>query len=258
MTDAPNGTTISGDLRVLLIQVRDVPEVALHELECIRGVTDLANGQIDQANLVHQPRIEWERVERADAVIIGGAGVHSAVKDYDFSDHLAALIERMVRENVALFGSCYGHQIIARTLGGSVIHDEDRAEVGAIDVSVTDAAPHDPLFAPCPPHYAALMGHQDHVERLPTGAIELAYSETCRNQAFRLEGRPVWCTQFHAELNPTTLIERLSRYRHYAPDDDQFDRIRRGLRPTPHASAVLKRFLSMCVPGRGWGAGPGM
>jgi GMP synthase (glutamine-hydrolysing) len=256
MSNDPRAAPIPRDVRVLLIQVRDVPDVALHELECIRGVTGLGAQQIDQANLVHEPRLEWDRVARADAVIIGGAGVHSAVEDYDFSDHLTDLIERMVGESVALFGSCYGHQIVARTLGGSVVHDTSRAEVGAIDVTMTDAAAQDPLFGACPASYTALMGHQDRVDRLPEGAIELAYSETCRNQAFRLEGRPVWCTQFHAELSPTTLVERLSHYRHYAPEEDEFERIKQGLRPTPHACEVLRRFLALCVAGKGAGGGP--
>lgn len=255
----PDGASaISSDLRVLLIQVRDAPEVAQHELDSIRSVTGLRAEQIDAVNLVFEPHVTWDRVTRADAVVIGGAGVHSAVHDYPFSADLSTLIERMVGENVALFGSCYGHQLVARSLGGNVVHDESRAEVGTVDVTATDAAAHDPIFSACPSHYTALMGHQDHVDRLPAGAIELAFSATCRNQAFRLEGRPVWCTQFHAELTPKTLIERLSRYRHYAPDDEQFERIKRGLRPTPHASDVLKRFLSMCVPGEGWSGEPAM
>lgn len=257
MTEGAVGPTISEHLRVLLIQVRDVPEVAAHERHSIMTITGLRPEQVDPANLVHEPhRVEWERVRRADAVIIGGAGVHSAVEDYDFSDDLGALIERMVDEGVALFGSCYGHQIIARTLGGSVIHDNDRSEVGAIDVCATDAAGADPIFGACPPAYTTLMGHKDRVDRLPDGAVELAYSETCRNQAFRILGRPVWGAQFHAELTPTTLVERLSHYRQYAPDEGEFERIKRELRPTPHAREILKRFLSMCVPGRGWVGSP--
>ena len=252
MGEGDHGPTISGDLRVLLIQVRDIPDVAQHEIDSIRSVTGLAPEQIDAANLVREPRVEWPRVERADAVVIGGAGVHSAVEDYPFSTALAALIESMVDADVPLFGTCYGHQIIARSLGGSVVHDTARAEVGAIDVCATDAAAIDPVFGPCSVQYTALMGHQDRVDRLPAGAIELAYSETCRNQAFRVEGRPVWGSQFHAELTPTTIVERLSRYRHYAPDDGEYERIKRDLRPTPHARQVLKRFLSMCVPGEGW------
>lgn len=254
MSHAEGHPTIDPELRVLLIQVRDAPEVARHERDSIMTVTGLRDEQIDAANLALEPRLAPERVERADAVVIGGAGVHSAVEDYPFSADLADLIERMVDRRVALFGSCYGHQIIARTLGGSVIHDEERAEVGTIDVTATEAATDDPVFSACPRRYTALMGHQDRVDRLPAGALELAYSATCRNQAFRLEGRPVWCTQFHAELTPVTLVERLSRYRHYAPDDDEFERIKRELRPTPHARLILARFLSMCAPGRGWSA----
>lgn len=252
MADDIGGGIIPSDLRVLLIQVRDAPEVAAHECRSLRGVTGLDEEQLDTINLTVEPRVEWSRVEAADTVVIGGAGVHSAVEDYDYSDALTELILRMVDERVTLFGSCYGHQIIARTLGGRVVHDVDRAEVGAVEVTGTEAASDDPIFGACPARYTVLMGHRDRVDRLPESAVELAFSETCRNQAFRLAGLPVWGTQFHSELTPARLVERLDRYRQYAPDDEEYERICRALRPTPHAQEILHRFLAQCVPGAGW------
>lgn len=246
-----SGEIISPDLRVLLLQVRDAPEVAEHERLSVRTVTGLQPEQLDSINLVNEPA-PWSRVQRADAVIIGGAGVHSAVNDDPFCQDLTALIRRMVDESVPLFGSCYGHQFIARALGGSVIHDMRHAEVGAIDVTATPEAGDDPIFGVCPARYTVLMGHQDRVDRLPQSAIELAYSDACRNQAFRIEGAPVWGTQFHSELTPERLMDRLRRYRQYAPDPAEFERIERALRTTPDAQRILRRFLSMCAPGAGW------
>ncbi len=252
MADEVAGGSIPSELRVLLIQVRDAPEVAEHECYALRSVTGLRAEQVRAVNLALEDRVGWDDVESSDAVIIGGAGVHSAVNDDPFTDELERLVVRMVDEGVTLFGSCYGHQFIARALGGRVVHDERRAEVGAVDVFATEAAEGDPIFGRCPTRYTVLMGHQDRVDALPDGAVELAYSEKCRNQAFRLEGLPVWGTQFHAELTPERLVERLARYRHYAPDDAEFDRITRSLGSTPHASELLRRLLSGCVPGEGW------
>ncbi|MEO1128750.1 MAG: type 1 glutamine amidotransferase [Planctomycetota bacterium] len=233
----------TASLKVLLIQVREVPEVAAHECLSLREVSGLDPEQIDTANAVLDPPIEWRRIERADAVIIGGAGRHSAVDNDPFTDHLMGLVQRMVEENVPLFGSCWGHQFIARALGGHVIHDPSNSEVGTHEVFSTDASSEDPVFDDCPRKYPVLMGHLDRVVELPDRAIELAYSHRCRNQAFRIEGRPVWGTQFHAELSPERLVERLSRYRQYAPSDDEFEEIQRSVRPTPEAQQIIHRFL---------------
>ena len=250
MPDDP-GEAIPSELRVLLIQVRDAPEVAEHERASVQQVTGLDAAQIETLNLVNEPA-SWTSVERNDAVIIGGAGVHSAVNDDPFREDLETLIRRMIDERVPLFGSCYGHQFIARALGGSVIHDMSRAEVGAIEVTATDAAPDDPVFGPCPRTYTVLMGHQDRVDRLPDGAVELAFSATCRNQAFRIDGAPAWGSQFHSELTPERLLDRLRRYPQYTPEPGGFESIVRALRPTPEAREILRRFLSMVAPGGGW------
>lgn len=249
MSDAESEGVIPAGFRVLLVQIRDSPEVAAHERAALMGVTGLRDEHIDPLNVVREPRVDWGRVEAADAVIIGGAGVHSAVEDYDFSDSLAGAIERMASERTPLFGSCYGHQLIARVLGGRVVHDETRSEVGAVEVSGTGAAGRDPLFGACPDRYTVLMGHHDRVDALPPGAVEMARSERCDNQAFRIDGLPIWGTQFHAELTPERLMERLARYRQYVPSDEGFEAVRRGLEPTPHAQGILRRFLSLCVSG---------
>ena len=51
----------------------------------------------------------------------------------------------------------------------------------------------------------------------------IAFSSSCRNQAFCLEGYPVYGTQFHAELLPKQLVERLTMFRQYMPDDEEFE-----------------------------------
>jgi GMP synthase (glutamine-hydrolysing) len=87
------------------------------------------------------------------------------------------------------------------------------------------------------------MGHEDRVARLPEGAIELAFSQVCRNQAFRMADAPVFGTQFHTELSPERLVERLSVYRKYTPDDGEFEAVKAGVRPTPDAERIMRNFL---------------
>lgn len=246
----PSDHALDPRLRALLIQVREAAEVADHERRCILERTDLAPDQVDAVNVAETPVIPWERVEPVDAIIIGGSGMHSAAEDYDFTEPLGELIRRIIAERRPLFGSCWGHQFIARVMGGTVIHDAANAEVGTIDVELTDAGADDEIFGACPRRFPVLMGHHDRVSALPPGAVELAASDRCRNQAFRLDGVPVYCTQFHAEMTPEHLVERLQVYQHYVPDPAAFEEMRRGLVPTPHADAILRRFLAACVDRR--------
>lgn len=231
-------------LRLLLIQVRDEASCADHELACMMDHFDLDISRIDRANVVLEGSPDWSRVERADAVIIGGAGDHSVTKRYDYDGELEELTKRMTGENVPLFGSCYGHQFIARSLGGEVITDHDRAEVGVAPITLTDAGVGDDIFGSLgETEFDTLVGHHDRVSALPDGAVELAYNDVCRNQAFKVDGTMVYGTQFHAEMTPGRLIERLETHRHYMPDDNEFDGLKGNLRPTPITALILGRFL---------------
>ena len=234
-------------LKVLLIQIRADHIASRHERDCVLEMTGLKPDQMSFVNVAVTHKVKRDLYEDADAVLIGGSGSHSAVNNDPFTDSLIDDIKRLVDQSVPLFGSCWGHQFIARALGGEVIHDTECGEVGVYDIHATKEAEEDPLFKGCPETYAGLMGHHDRVSVLPDGAIELGYSDLCRNQAFRIDGLPVYGTQFHTELLPERLIERLSVFRQYMPDDEEFERLKASMRPTPYSAQLMKRFLEVIV-----------
>ncbi|MEM1422811.1 MAG: type 1 glutamine amidotransferase [Planctomycetota bacterium] len=240
------------ELRLLLVQIRESEEVAKHELGALLEVSGLPEYAVWTWNMVLEGELAWNRVAAVDGVIIGGAGVHSATNDDDFTDNLIDTIRRIADEEKPLFGSCYGHQIVARALGGEVITDEDSAEVGCHDVTLTDACEGDDVFgglwASGQHTFPALMGHRDRVSVLPEGGVELATTPVCPNQAYRIAEHPIWTTQFHVELTPKTLVERLERYADiYAPGDDTLQKLEAELRPVPECGALLGAFLDVCV-----------
>ena len=65
------------------------------------------------------------------------------------------------------FASCWGFQALARALGGEVVTDLVRAEVGTFEIQLTAAGRSDPLFGPLGERFLAQLGHQDVVTRLP-------------------------------------------------------------------------------------------
>lgn len=185
-----------------------------------------------------------------DAVLIGGAGQFSATEDYDWMPPLLDLVRRVVDEGRPLFGSCWGHQIIARALGGRVVYDPDRSELGCDWVQLTDAGEADPLFHRFPSRFRANMGHHDRVAELPPGAVELAHNDQ-RNQAFRLRDVPVYGTQFHSELDAERERERilvyLEHYRDALPDEETVEQVLQSLADTTEVDHLLYDFLTTYV-----------
>lgn len=231
-------------LQILLIQVRELPQVARHEQRCFLERLNIAPDGLRVHNLLTDPDIAWNAVADADAVFIGGSAAHSATDDHPYTEPMAHVIRRLVDVGKPTFGSCWGHQFMARALGGEVVADPATAEVGTFEIRLTPAGADDPLFRGFPARFPAHMGHHDRVSVLPPGGVELAGSDLCRNQVYRLAGKPIYGTQFHAEMNAANLVERLSFYRDsYLPSDDAFEALKRNPTPTPDTDRILRRFL---------------
>ncbi|MEX0611822.1 MAG: type 1 glutamine amidotransferase, partial [Pirellulales bacterium] len=131
--------------------------------------------------------------------------------------------------------------------GGMCVNDLPNAEVGTIELQVTDAGRADPLFGHLPHSFAAQAGHEDHVVELPHDAVLLASSERVREQAFRFAGRPIYCTQFHPELDRTALMERVIAYPEYVARIARipYDDFIQSCRETPEANSLLRRFVEL-------------
>jgi GMP synthase-like glutamine amidotransferase len=119
---------------------------------------------------------------------------------------LRALLREAVRDEVPTLGICLGAQLLAVANGGRVEPNPEGPEFGAQLVAKRSAAADDPLFRPLPIAPDVLQWHVDAITRLPAGAIELASSPVCANQAFRL-GRLAWGIQFHIETTPALVRE---------------------------------------------------
>lgn len=232
-------------LRVLLIQARNTPEMERQEQTCFLERCRLRPEQLRSVNLTRTP-LPAGALARTDALLIGGAGEYSALDDPDWMPALLGLARRAAERALPTFGSCWGHQVLARAFGGTLVHDSARAELGCRTITLTDAGRADPLFAGFPPRFEANTGHHDRVTRLPDGTTELARNDQpC--QAFRLDGLPVYGTQFHSELTADRERERLLAYRDYyredLPGEDDFQGVLDSLLDTSEVDGLLYDFL---------------
>jgi len=233
-------------LRLVLIQVRSHPTSLRQEQSAFTERCGVARRQIRFINLVDEPAIAWRDVADAHAVLIGGAGAYSVTRRHPFTEPLTNLVLELIERGRPVFGACWGHQFLVSATGGAVITDPEQSEVGSFGVTLTPDGAADPLFEGFPSPFWAQLGHNDSAVALGPGWRELARSERCQFQAIRLDGRPVYGTQFHSELNEERLRERLLVYLDdYVKDDAEYRSILRGLRPSIDADRLLARFLEL-------------
>jgi GMP synthase-like glutamine amidotransferase len=110
------------------------------------------------------------------------------------------LIEAALRAEKTVLGICLGAQLIATVLGKKVTRNPQR-EIGWFPLQLTRAAHQIRIFDSLPNQLTAFHWHGDTFE-IPEGAIHLASSAACVNQAY-LYGKRVLGLQFHLETTPT-------------------------------------------------------
>lgn len=238
-------------MRVRLVQIRSRADVLAEERASFATRCGLDVGQVETVNALSEP-LASDALDGVDALFIGGAGAHSVTETFVWTDALVALCYESAGRGLPTFGTCWGHQFLARAFGGTVVHDAARAEMGVHPVSLTDAGRADALFGELPDRFETQMGHHDRVAVLPPGAVELACNETAPFQAFRMGDAPVYGAQFHPELDAAGAHARLVTYRAHYPeggDDAAFETMLGALRPTPHTDGLLRRFLELFVEG---------
>jgi len=220
------------------------------EQSCFLERARLRPEQLRVVNVARGDEPSPHQLDEVDALFIGGAGKYSATQDYPWTEPLHALVRHAVDRRLPTLGSCWGHQVIARALGGDVIHDPERPELGCGWVELTDAGAEDPLFCRFPPRFRANMGHHDRVVELPPGTTELAQNDQ-PNQAFRLNDAPLYGTQFHSELDAERERERILVYREYyrsaLPDEETVQRVLNNLADTTEVDNLLYDFLMTFV-----------
>ncbi len=107
---------------------------------------------------------------------------------------------------IPVLGICYGCQLTAHMLGGTV-ENAKASEYGKAEVSYIKS----PLTKGVPERAVCWMSHTDRITQLPEGFIKIAHSDNCAFAAFGDEKRKIYGVQFHPEVNHTQFGTQLLR-----------------------------------------------
>ncbi|TBU55537.1 class I glutamine amidotransferase-like protein [Dichomitus squalens] len=120
-----------------------------------------------------------ENVDEYDAVLLTGSAA-SAYENLTWINRLIDYVKHLAEEKpkIRLIGICFGHQIIARALGGECVPNDGRWEVGPTPLQLTETGKK--LFGV--PELNIQQMHRDHVPAVPPSFYLLGSTLISPNQ----------------------------------------------------------------------------
>jgi GMP synthase (glutamine-hydrolysing) len=180
----------------------------------------------------------------AGAVITGSAAM--VTEGADWSERTAGWIRGALDAQTPMFGVCYGHQLMAHALGGTVGWLPAGREIGTHTITRNQYAGGD-WPAGLPTTFPAHATHRQSVLEAPPGAEVLAGSEHDPCQLLRYAPRAL-STQFHPEFSAgfmrAYIAARADTLREEGLDPDA---LIRAVVETEAARALLERFAHMVL-----------
>lgn len=155
-----------------------------------------AGYEITRTRLYESDRLP--EIEQIDLlVVMGGPMSVNDETDYPWLLEEKAFIKGAVDAGLPVLGVCLGAQLIASSLGAAVVPNAYK-EIGWFPIQAVHTHRHAAFRFP---QQAEVFHWHGETFELPPGAVRIAQSEVCENQAFQL-GEHVVGLQFHLETTP--------------------------------------------------------
>ncbi|KAI6121225.1 class I glutamine amidotransferase-like protein [Pisolithus sp. B1] len=135
---------------------------------------------LDGYDVVDEMVYPPDDIEYHGVIITGSPS--SAYEDLEWINRLITFVKRIIAEkpNTKLFGICFGHQIVARALGGECTPNDGKWEVAVITVQLTPLGKS--IFGKEELDVQQL--HRDHVPTVPSGCHLLGWTAITPNHGF--------------------------------------------------------------------------
>lgn len=142
---------------------------------------------------------QFPRTVTYDGVVVTGSR-SSVYWDDPWIEQTKRVVDRFIDEGVPTLGICWGHQLLAEVLGGTV------AAMGQYEIGyrTINRRGESEILDGTDDHFLAFTTHSDAVVELPPGTRLIAENDV-GIQGF--EGEHVWAVQFHPEYDMETARE---------------------------------------------------
>jgi len=208
----------------------------------IKNFTNSNNLSIEVIDILNNDKLP--QIKDSFGVIITGS--HSMVTD---NLHWSVNIEQWIREAINhpiyILGICYGHQLIAKALGGYVDNNPKGKEIGTVTIFSNERIKKDPLFKDTFQNFKAHVTHMQSVLTLPKGAKSLALNPHDENQIVRFS-EYIWGVQFHPEFDENIMKEYIKEQKIQLQTlGFDMDELLTNVDKTDYANTLIDRFAQL-------------
>ena len=153
-------------------------------------------------------------LSECEGYIIGGSP--ASVNDPDeWIKDLFQLIRQLHSSQHPMVGCCFGHQAIAKALGGDVQHNAGGWGFGVAETTFETPRP---WMQPSAEKLALYSAHSEQVTQLPRGAVVLGGSAFCPFGSFAV-GEHIMSTEYHPEMSRDFFVGLTHAFETYVGHD---------------------------------------
>lgn len=182
--------------------------------------------------------------EAYSAIIVTGSAAMVSHREA-WSEKTGSWLKSAVETGVPTLAVCYGHQLLAQAMGGTVGPNPNGRQIGTRQVRLTRNAGDDLLFADFPAQFSAQASHVESVLELPATAVRLAEIDVDPNYAYRISDT-AWGIQFHPEFSADATRRYITARSEALTNEGLNPRqLHAGVEDTPLAHSLIKRFAEL-------------
>lgn len=235
--------------KILILQYR-TDDSEHHEQHCIAKKLDLSIDNLDVRNVIRNQELPTPQQLSNYLGVISGASGQFNVTDLSSDvqqsiEQTYPLMDEIITQDFPFLALCFGHQLLAKFLGGRVERNPQQAESDSSRIILTYQGQKSPLYTSLIPSFYAASGHKESVVELPPDAELLALSERCNIQSYQIKNN-IFTTQFHPELNIDDVRFRLTLRPEYC-FGRSVDEIVKEYSDISQSGIILKNFKEILL-----------
>ena len=159
-------------------------------------------------------------------------------------------IKQFIDSNIPILGVCYGHQLLAKVLGGTVEWNPNGREIGQVDMVLTSSSQDDLLLSSLikgsTQSIKVQATHQQAVTSLPKNVTILGTTNLDSHHCFCYKNH-IWGMQFHPEFTPEIIKDYIRlRYDDIKQEGLNPDQLIVEVEEINNGPTLLQRFAKIC------------